>query len=329
MHDSSLETVTSEYRKESFADGNDGWSCDGITKCGTWGDICGAYKGNKGRGATISKTFTGFAAGHYTASLTYFHIDSWDHEYGEIFVNGEHVWTSDVQKHGNVNHGDTDMCSSPDVAHAWYRTDVKSKAVWSFEVPASGNFEVTVKSTLTSHAGDESFGIGNIKIHQINPVYASPTFEAGMTPAYDGWKCGGITKCGKWGDICGAYQGNKGRGATISKTFTGMEVGRLYTFQARYYHIDSWDREHGFINIDGKRVWTSPTIAHGNVGHREHVGDTCSANGVAHAWYRTDVDSQAKFTFRPTTSTFTMTFGSNLNSGANDESFGISDVVIY
>jgi len=143
----------------------------------------------------------------------------------------------------------------------------------------------------------------------------------------DGWTCGDLTTCGSWGNLCGAIDGNKGRGKSITKSFSGYAPGQ-WAAQFVYYHIDSWDNEHGVVKVNGKTVWTSPNVRHGDVrkGHR----DQCSAGGLRNAWYRTDVSSQAKFTFRvPESGKFTMEITSNLNSDAGDESFGVSDIMIY
>ena len=58
------------------------------------------------------------------------------------------------------------------------------------------------------------------------------------TPTDDqGWNCGKIQKCGKFGNICGGF-GVKGTGSDIKKTFT-VPAG-TYTVKLDFIKIDSW-----------------------------------------------------------------------------------------
>jgi hypothetical protein len=72
---------------------------------------------------------------------------------------------------------------------------------------------VRVDTTLNQGAGDESFAIADVQVTQESLMRTN--FEAGEM---DGWDCGAITSCGDYGSICGGF-GQKGSGATISKTF--------------------------------------------------------------------------------------------------------------
>ena len=54
---------------------------------------------------------------------------------------------------------------------------------------------------------------------------------------FEGWNCGKITKCGKYGNICGGY-GVKGKGSDIQKTFQ-LPVG-TYAVMLDFIKIDSW-----------------------------------------------------------------------------------------
>ena len=72
----------------------DGWTCGGITTCGSFGNICGGF-GQKGKAEKIEKTFTGLESGTtYYLSLDILKIDSWDGERAKVDVNGVTCWTS-------------------------------------------------------------------------------------------------------------------------------------------------------------------------------------------------------------------------------------------
>ena len=68
----------------------------------------------------------------------------------------------------------------------------------------------------------------------------------------DGWSwC--YCSCGSRGNICGGY-GQKGKDATIEKTFTGLVAGTIYDLTLDLLAVDSWDGEVAKISINGVRV---------------------------------------------------------------------------
>ena len=56
---------------------------------------------------------------------------------------------------------------------------------------------------------------------------------------FNGWTCGKVQACGKWGNICGGHNSGKGAGEEITKTFTGLDPGK-YTVTMDFMMIDSW-----------------------------------------------------------------------------------------
>ena len=54
---------------------------------------------------------------------------------------------------------------------------------------------------------------------------------------FDGWNCGKITTCGRFGPICGGYD-VKGKNAYIQKTFNLPEGA--YSVELDFIKIDSW-----------------------------------------------------------------------------------------
>ena len=70
-----------------------------------------------------------------------------------------------------------------------------------------------------------------------NKYVSSVTAAFEDTNNLDGWNCGKITKCGKYGSVCGGYA-TKGRGDDIQKTFDVPE-GK-YSVTLDFIKIDSW-----------------------------------------------------------------------------------------
>lgn len=87
------QTITASFED----DDDEGWSCDQITRCGEYGNICGGYTATAG-GHEIEKTFQ-LSEGVYTVSLDLIKIDSWDFEHAYVSVNGQTCWSMN-----NVHH---------------------------------------------------------------------------------------------------------------------------------------------------------------------------------------------------------------------------------
>ena len=94
---------------------------------------------------------------------------------------------------------------------------------------------VRVWTTLDQGTSDESFGIDNVVIQQLHSTAITETFNDPSN--FEGWNCGKIQKCGKWGNICGGY-GVKGKGADIKKTFH-LPAG-TYSLNMEFIKVDSW-----------------------------------------------------------------------------------------
>lgn len=57
------------------------------------------------------------------------------------------------------------------------------------------------------------------------------------TNNFEGWNCGKITSCGKYGNVCGGYN-TKGKGHDIKQTFE-VPAGK-YSVTLDFIKIDSW-----------------------------------------------------------------------------------------
>ena len=56
---------------------------------------------------------------------------------------------------------------------------------------------------------------------------------------FEGWNCDKITKCGKYGEICGGVN-TKAKGHIIEKIFTLPANRRKFAITMDFIKIDSW-----------------------------------------------------------------------------------------
>ena len=74
--DSGSGSGSSDGMTANFDNGDQqGWSCDSITSCGEFGNICGGFN-TKAKSHDIKKTFS-VPAGQYSLTLDFIKIDSW------------------------------------------------------------------------------------------------------------------------------------------------------------------------------------------------------------------------------------------------------------
>merc|ERR1712159_240161 len=127
--------------------------------------------------------------------------------------------------------------------------------------------------------------------------------------------CVKITSCGSYGNICGGYN-TKAKSHDIKKTYKNLPAGK-YKISLDFIKIDSWDNEYAYVQVNGKTCWQKKLAAGSgkqlcgrtNGGwNEEKMNVKCSADAV-----------NGQFTVRVYTA---------LNSAANDESFGIDNVVL-
>jgi len=154
---------------------------------------------------------------------------------------------------------------------------------------------------------------------------ASEDFNSG-TPT--GWTFNGVslttlTTCGSYGQILGGY--NVLANGYALKTYTWPPIPHT---QARlgisYIKIDSWDGESGYVNFtegaDDPATGTYWTQAFGNT-----VNQICgSANS---GW--TEASVRVALTIPHTSTAANVRASSTVNQAADDESWGLDDVVIW
>ena len=99
-----------------------------------------------------------------------------------------------------------------------------------------GKLTVRVYTDLNSGANDESFGIDNVVVSKVMPFTTIKSSFKDPTN-FEGWNCGKITTCGKFGNICGGFN-TKAKSHDITKTFT-VPAG-TYSVSLDFIKIDSW-----------------------------------------------------------------------------------------
>ena len=143
---------------------------------------------------------------------------------------------------------------------------------------------------------------------------ATADFEAGV-PA--GWTSSSskTSSCGSYGTILGGYN-IYGAGAWAEVKLDNIGLHKSLKVEFDFIKIDSWDGESGQMLIDSKQAWAKSYIYH--QGKQE-----C---GVGSNWY--EQKERITAIVAHTGNSATIRFTTTLNQSANDESWGIDNVVI-
>merc|ERR1712019_53255 len=180
--------------------------------------------------------------------------------------------------------------------------------------PAVNNkLTVRVYTTLNQAANDESFGIDNVVLKKL-PPFKTITANFQYTKDFEGFNCVKITTCGAYGKICGGYN-TKAKSHDIKKTYKNLPDG-TYTVSLDFIKIDSWDNENAYVQVNGKTCWQKKLAGSG----KQVCG---SKNG---GWNEDRI--KVSCTAPAVNNQFTVRVYTQLNSAANDESFGIDNVVL-
>jgi hypothetical protein len=177
-------------------------------------------------------------------------------------------------------------------------------------------------------------------------VYESDFGSANaVSGVFDGWDCGGVQDCNEYGVICGG-QPWKGKDTTIEKTVT-VEAAGTYSLSMNLIALDTWDGETATVSINGAECWSrnisynsginGVAVGHGiggdgyTAGAMRH-GDTSILNCPTHSSLGNDrKDGQYTVTcdgIEVSGTELSIKIESNLDQNIEDESFGITDVVV-
>eukprot|EP00299_Pterocystis_sp_00344_P004586 c15848_g1_i1.p1 GENE.c15848_g1_i1~~c15848_g1_i1.p1 ORF type:complete len:386 (-),score=89.84 c15848_g1_i1:33-1190(-) len=136
----------------------------------------------------------------------------------------------------------------------------------------------------------------------------------------DGWSHGEMTECAGR-RILGGHCVEKAI-PDLSKTFENLPPHTQVRITAKYYFIDSWDGESGYLRADGNTIWLD-TYNHSS-GELTHGINLCG-NSTPERKFGTPID----VTMPHTGSSLTLTFGATTDEHSCDESFGIDSVMIF
>jgi len=165
------------------------------------------------------------------------------------------------------------------------------------------------------------------------PVLASENFENGAS----GWSNNAVTEStGNATNFLGQFGGTNGEQG-VSKTFDfgAEQAGQTVSIEFDMYEIDSWDDEKFNVFINDEMV-SSEYLSHQGRSWSSHAtdeqdGGTAIDNLGSSGAYYLDNDEAHHYTLEAKVDEngqIKLGFGSTLNSGTNDESWGIDNVVI-
>jgi len=134
------------------------------------------------------------------------------------------------------------------------------------------------------------------------------------------WSNTQSTSCGQWGTIMGGYGlwGNNVPWVQKTVDLSGIPHTEVNA-EAEFIKIDSWDNHQFYVNIDGSRVWTSANILY-TEGTQQCGSGSASWNEEAY------VGGGA---LAHTADSVVVRFGSTIDQGATDESWGINESVVW
>jgi len=145
-----------------------------------------------------------------------------------------------------------------------------------------------------------------------------------------GWKtCSATVNCGSLGkNVCQGYYKNN----ILTNNVKGVVPGKTYRVSLTFIALDSWDggaeKEYGFVNVGSTRCWTSPHlewIKFPNARKKKHCNNRAGANYWGERKFAVSCSITA-----PASGIMKVNAQSRfkVNSGIEDESFGVTDLVV-
>jgi len=155
-------------------------------------------------------------------------------------------------------------------------------------------------------------------------------FEGGAT----GWSDNSTNSAGQFTEFLGRFGGTNGL-ASLTKNYTLSGLQTQVTIEFDFYELDSWDYELFNFYIDGSMMFSDefkhnredftsgPPI---NAASLLFVGDNGNQSFGFASW--PDQAFHYSLTFNTVSTNLLLGFGTTLNQGINDESWGIDNVRI-
>jgi len=142
-----------------------------------------------------------------------------------------------------------------------------------------------------------------------------------------GWKtCSATINCGSLGrNVC---QGSK-KNNILTNTCKGAIPGKMYSVSLTFIALDSWNlanKEFGFVDVDSKRCWRSSYLDYRkfpNFRKKKHCNNPVQNKGWGEKKFAVSCSVTA-----PASGIIKVKARSNLNDPIENESFGVTDLIV-
>ena len=250
---------------------------------------------------------------------------------------GTTVYDSSGNGNNGVVNGATwvDTCPQEDLdddgVATWQDCDDTDPAVAAYDGGTAICAAESCKAIL-----DDGYSVGD-GTYWINP-YGTPyevecdmTYDGGgwtilldedYSSSVSGWNSNQITTCGSFGSILGGYN-VLGAGSYLAQSFTAPPHGE-YLFDFDFLQIDSWDTETITATVDGSTIWQQTYMGHSFGGGTSQGTQICGnpSQNASDEWLEYAENVQVNQSH--TSSSLNVSFYTNLNSPAYDESWGLT-----
>jgi hypothetical protein len=330
---------------ENFDAGATGWN-NNTTRTVGGERILGRFSGSLDAEKTfaVSQDVAG-----YLITFDFYELDSWDNEEFYVYVDGKAVNLGRFSHGSDESENQKSGTSADDISWSYssgarqylsntqhWADQIHSVTLWVPQGVVTGD-ELTLRfdARINSGMGDESYGIDNVVIAtQQTRIVASEGFEGGA----NGWSINNTRVVGEGDEqILGRFTGAQ----DVEKTFSVPTGADSYTVSFDFYELDSWDNEEFYVYVDGKAI-NLGRFSHGT-NENENIKSGVTADEIAWSytsapreylsntagWYD-QVHNVTLIVPRTalTGSDITVKFDARLNSGENDESYGIDNLII-
>ena len=221
-----------------------GWSSGDISQTDD-GPVHGVW-GNSPN--NVEKTFVLTAHTKLNVKARFWALDSWDGEFGYMDIDGEEWWSKE-QGCCTCDNGFESFAGS--VPNPWGGDDAGHKCYFDIDVKkphTASSAIVTFRTNIGQGATDESWAFSNVRLYTDG---AKPELLLQVTDVDSGgWSTGDITQTddgalhGIWGSTPNSVQ----------KTFD-LTTHTKMRIQARFWALDSWDGEYGYLDVDEVEWW--------------------------------------------------------------------------
>jgi hypothetical protein len=108
----------------------------------------------------------------------------------------------------------------------------------------------------------------------------------------------------------------------VAKTFKSLPKHTKVRITAKYYFIDDWNGEYGYMKINGKVVWTKK-FTH----NKKSISSSISICGNSD--YLDNLSEIIDITLSHNEDQILLTFGSTIKKDPCIQSFGVDDIIVY